>query len=671
MDELSQLSTEVVFNQHDHFIIIGLTGRCGSGCSTTCSFLTGEDHIKPRELLQEKRSSDSKDNDYRDLSVLVNYAERKKIFPLTVLKVRDILTSFIVKDLEAFFEIIKKQYPSRSNIDDEIYRNMKNCFPNDDFQTICKRCSEVWDRLDKDLYRFLDKITLDEYDLIFNKTHEISEAIRKYLNSISSDAYTVIYQHIGNIVRTYGLIPIDITIVEKSGKNFHCVVKRINSFLKLLRRKEWILQNNKAIPIFMNDVRVVIDSIKNLFEAHYLRSRYRSFFLLAITLEDDVRQKRKIDQKGLNREQIKMIDLREQPSRAKIEYRKKSSMYFKSLSDNPYNELMIDAYQKSMYAFNLQDVDSCVQNADIMINNGKNRDALKCAILRYVCLMMHPGLVVPTKDERCMQVAQAAKVNSGCLSRQVGAVVCDKNNNILSVGWNDPATSNRRECVSCIRRDFLNLYEKSDVYAYSDYELNDPDYREYLNNIIVKLLEKKGVCINLDQRANREFLINQLKMYYSNNLDGLPYLYCFKDIYCSLIDERNQVHTRAQHGEEKAFEGCAKSDTEGGTLFTTSSSCELCAKKAISYGVRRIVYIEPYNGITNTHVLGEKMRMSISLNKNEYPRKIGTQIKQITIELFTGATQSAYVQLYTPIFPLKDEIELRGLDWTDKQKQRT
>ena len=48
------------------------------------------------------------------------------------------------------------------------------------------------------------------------------------------------------------------------------------------------------------------------------------------------------------------------------------------------------------------------------------------SLARIVALLMHPGLVTPTKIERCMQVAMTAKLNSGCLSRQVGAVVTDR-----------------------------------------------------------------------------------------------------------------------------------------------------------------------------------------------------------------------------------------------------
>lgn len=49
------------------------------------------------------------------------------------------------------------------------------------------------------------------------------------------------------------------------------------------------------------------------------------------------------------------------------------------------------------------------------------------------------GLITPTAMERVMQVAYTVKLNSGCISRQVGAVVTDGDNSIKSVGWNDVA----------------------------------------------------------------------------------------------------------------------------------------------------------------------------------------------------------------------------------------
>lgn len=129
------------------------------------------------------------------------------------------------------------------------------------------------------------------------------------------------------------------------------------------------------------------------------------------------------------------------------------------------------------------------------------------------------------------------------------------------------------------------------------------------------------------------------------NLKGETLSYCFKDIYTTINADKqkgNQVHTRSLHAEENAFLQLAKYGTQGikgGKLFTTASCCELCAKKAYQLGIKEIYYIDSYPGISKSHILecGE------------------LQPKMI---LFTGAIGRAYINLYNPFLPLKDEIEV-------------
>ena len=58
-------------------------------------------------------------------------------------------------------------------------------------------------------------------------------------------------------------------------------------------------------------------------------------------------------------------------------------------------------------------------------------------LMKYLALILQPGLVAPTHIERCMQLAFNAKYNSGCLSRQVGAVITGEDFSVRAVGWND------------------------------------------------------------------------------------------------------------------------------------------------------------------------------------------------------------------------------------------
>jgi deoxycytidylate deaminase len=241
---------------------------------------------------------------------------------------------------------------------------------------------------------------------------------------------------------------------------------------------------------------------------------------------------------------------------------------------------------------------------------------LKRQLVYYIALILHPGLVPPYPQERLMQVAYTAKLNSGCISRQVGAVVTNSDYSVKSIGWNTVGKGH----TPCSLRSFDYLNHPTDINAFSTFELKDEKFRE-----VVKIFNSLYLANN-SQRC----------------LNGVPLSYCFKDFYTFLKKgQKNQVHTRSLHAEENAFLQLAKygsSGIEGGFLFTTASPCELCAKKAYQLGIRKVYYIDIYPGISQDHILsaGEK---------------------PVEMIQFRGVIGRAYQSLYEPLFPLKDEIE--------------
>lgn len=230
--------------------------------------------------------------------------------------------------------------------------------------------------------------------------------------------------------------------------------------------------------------------------------------------------------------------------------------------------------------------------------------------------MKHPGLITPTHEERCMRIAYNAKLNSGCLSRQVGAVVTGDDYAIKSVGWNEVPKGQ----VSCSLRDIKQYCKNKDVESYSNYEISNKDFSDTIHLIYKNINYKE--------------------------LKGRKYPYCFKDIYNSLMDKDNQVHTRALHAEENAFLQISKYGgvgVKGGYLFTTASPCELCAKKAYQLGIKKIYYIDPYPGISQSHILKFG-----KLENSDNPK----------MNLFFGAIGNAYISLYTPRMSFKDELKM-------------
>ena len=77
----------------------------------------------------------------------------------------------------------------------------------------------------------------------------------------------------------------------------------------------------------------------------------------------------------------------------------------------------------------------------------------------------------------------------------------------------------------------------------------------------------------------------------------------------------------------------------GGTLYTTDSPCQLCAKKAMQLKIKRIVYIDAYPDISTTHTLK-------SGKKDAYPE----------FKMFEGVSGSAYFKLFRPIVGIKEEL---------------
>jgi deoxycytidylate deaminase len=238
-------------------------------------------------------------------------------------------------------------------------------------------------------------------------------------------------------------------------------------------------------------------------------------------------------------------------------------------------------------------------------------------LIYYITLIVHPGLVPPSHLERCMQMAFNAKLNSGCMSRQVGAVITDQYSSIKAVGWNSVPEGQ----VPCLLRSAYDLLNNEDEPAYSDYESNNPIFRKTMECFYRDILSEDKCKIKLN---------------------GLNLSYCFKDIQNLIDGDKNQVHTRSLHAEENAFLQITKYGGEGikgGMLFVTASPCELCSKKAYQLGIKTIVYIDPYPGIAKDHILNS------GSNKPK-------------LQLFNGAIGRAYYQLYEPVLSYKDELEM-------------
>ncbi|MCL2634859.1 MAG: dCMP deaminase [Oscillospiraceae bacterium] len=557
-----------VYNERKDFILIGLTGRTGSGCSTVARILGSEfDKLD----LHTPKTSSFETKDERKYAVIHKYAKINwKNNTFFVIKVTDIITSFVLESgYKDFIAFVKSK-----NNDNDLLNEISSL--ESQFSDLEIKVKEIqYD--DEQNY----KLIIELYsDLIPKFTESLKAILVKYncdpktksnkMNPQRAQLYTHLFQIFGANIRASGN-PYN---GEFNCENIFIIANRVNKFVKAIRKQN----KEKSLPTL-----ICIDAIRNRYEATFFQDRYSSFYLYAISTDDKTRKERLT---YLNKYEIEDLD------------------------DTEYTK-----GRQPRESFYVQNIKSCIEIADIHIYNPSNKEntlyKLTEQIVKYVTLIMHPGLVTPTHIERCMQMAYNAKLNSGCLSRQVGASITDSNYSLKAIGWNSVP-----ECqIECNLRDIKNLVTDKDSNTYSLYEISNNDFLNLIKN----------------ETINYE------------NLEGRFHPYCFKDYYNKLKDEKNQVHTRSLHAEENAFLQIVKYGGEGikgGFLFTTASPCELCSKKAFQLGIEEIYYIDPYPGISEEHIL--------NFGKDKKPK----------LSLFQGAIGRAYTLLYNQRISFKDELAL-------------
>lgn len=552
--------------ERNNLLLLALTGRTGSGCSTTASALSG-----PFDRLSTSKEGLSL-IESRKQDICYELAKNQWVCFKT-LSVSTVIFSYLLHESEsnirAFLATQIKAKRGGPNLDDAIalIESLKE-----------KQHFDAFERL------VLAEQQTNEPDAwAFYEAH-LADAAQRF-RAILGTSYAPTFQSLGDNIRTSGA-PFS---TEVKPERMFSLITRVKRIAKAAYR--WDRKN--GFP----STRIVIDAIRNPLELVYLRDQFAAFYSIAITAVEEDRQTR-LSELGLNKTEIGKLDTRE------------------------YSKKLLRKYED----FVSQNLMECIQKSDLFLhNNGtpskieRTKIPLHQQIIRYIALILRPGIITPTADERCMQLAFVAKLNSGCISRQVGAAVTDSAGSIKAVGWNDVP----RGQVSCLLRDVGTLLHGSDPVAFSDFESTNTPLRTHLS--------EKFASAPLLRTAS-----------------GLNCPFCFKDAYNHITGEKNQVHTRSLHAEENAFLQLAKhgnSGIVGGRLYTTASPCELCSKKAFQLGIREIVYVDPYPGISSSHILAS-----------------GPDDVRPVLRLFGGAVGNAYHRLYESVLPVKDELSARLLD---------
>jgi len=237
---------------------------------------------------------------------------------------------------------------------------------------------------------------------------------------------------------------------------------------------------------------------------------------------------------------------------------------------------------------NGQKLEKTIQHADFFIRHhlgGVQSLAQPCE--RFVGLVHGRNGLTPTADESGMYAAHSASLRSACLSRQVGAAIADQSGAVISLGWND------------VPKAHGGLYGADD---------GDADQR---------CVHKGGRCQNdHHKKVLVGKVLNVIRETLGVDSETAEHLSAkiMKDTPVGSLIE----YSRAVHAEMEAILNLARKDgrsTSGATLYSTTYPCHNCARHIIAAGIRRVVYIEPYEKSLATILHGDAISKSEVVTK--------------------------------------------------------
>lgn len=295
-------------------------------------------------------------------------------------------------------------------------------------------------------------------------------------------------------------------------------------------------QNNNFDNNLNSRIAYVIDSLKHPEEINILRAVFRdAFWVVGVVAHDSTRKKRLQEQKQINDDdfdEISEIDANE---------------------GIKHGQKVIETILKSDYYFE---------------NNYDKETKINGECQRFLNLLFQGTIETPRQDEYGMHLAFMAADKSACLSRQVGAAIISDNGTVIATGCNDVPqfggglyTSESLIDNRCFARSQM---------CHNDYE------KGVIAEDIVKILKK-------------EFAHNQELFEKADEIKNI----LLGDTRLKQLIE----FSRAVHAEMDAIISVARSGKLGligSTMYITTYPCHNCAKHIIDAGIKRVVFVEPY-----------------------------------------------------------------------------
>lgn len=605
-----------IYDQRSNFIIVALTGITGSGCSAFAEVMASpfekwEELIrKPNELKAD--SKNKQDEVFKRKYELCYHVCEKQAEPFAIIKYRNVLLECMIEQLckeyennkdfyNVFIKVIKDKF-DKSHSYDTGYPAVKNDFSVEELQKLGLTV-ELITKFREFIGKEKEDYRIHLYEIVMGDDSPFKIFCEKFYDELKERDYyakNFFVHRLGNALRAANDVR---AIVDENNKysndNIFTNVEKINDIVKGCH----IVAPNKPR-------RFVIDSVRNSLEIMYLRERYNAFYMVA--LHNDGYEKELVTKKV-----------------SSVEHNKKRRKEIVSRIIS-LNEKEADTESFDNAEFYGPDIKRCVTESQIHIHYKEKGDRKRMSFysygeqwMKFYALILRPGLITPSRDERCMSIAYVAKFNSGCLSRQVGCTIVDKDYAVQSVGWNDPPASQ----LPCSLRYADELETTTCNNIFSEFEIS---------NIEQESKNKENFVFKEKIKVDFEALCNKTKEY------GLRAPYCFRTKYNEYKGNKDQVNTRSLHAEENTMLRISRNGgigLNGGTMYVTASPCVLCSKKAFQIGIKDIVYLDPYTDIAPDLILH-------------------CGYDQPQLRPFAGAIGETYYKLYQPFIPYKDELTM-------------
>lgn len=326
-------------------------------------------------------------------------------------------------------------------------------------------------------------------------------------------------------------------------------------------------KNEKCLPQIPNTA-FIVTSLKHPDEVAKFREIYpNNFFLFAIN-ENEENRLHNLNKRNIGNDDAKILIARD------------------ACEKDKFGQHTRDVFEMADFHLTLN------ERIDTPINFNK-KDSIKVQLSRIIDLIFGNPFITPTFDEYAMFLAYSSGLRSADLGRQVGAVISNKKNEIISTGTNEVPK-------------FGGGQYWLDNTTYKD----EPNGRDYMRGYDANKREHQNL-IN-DIVNSYDYKNEEEKEEFKNRLinSGIKYL---------------TEYGRAVHAEMTAIIACARAgiSLDGSTLYCSTFPCHNCAKHIIGAGIERVVYIEPYPKSKTFELYDDSATRTKEKNKVSFEEFIG------------------------------------------------